>query len=154
VVGIVCLPWTYFVITFGLPLWASFIGAALFLPVGGEKLGFVKIVPTIILGVLCADRVILASKYIPGPGLVPFSIAVGIAAFLIVLLSKIEIFEFVPSAFAGFATTFAVMTAYPKIGMSKQSIDTILAMLIGIILSYLIQMINGAVSAKLVKTSD
>jgi hypothetical protein len=38
--------------------------------------------------------------------------------------------------------------------MSKQSIYTILAMLIGIILSYIIQLINGAVSAKLVKTSD
>lgn len=152
VVGIICIPWTYVVIAIGLPLWASFIASGVFFACGGEKQGLLKTIPTIILGILCADGVILAAKIIPGPGLVPVSIAVGIAAFLIVILSKIQILAFVPSAFAGFATTFAVMTAFPKLGMGKQSLYTFLAMLMGIIISYIIQLANGVISAKLIKT--
>ena len=152
IVGIACVPWTYFIITFGLPLWASFIGSAVFFACGGEKAGFIKTIPTIILGILCAVGVTLAYTNIGG-GLVGLSVYVGIAAFLIVVLSKIEFLAFVPASFAGFATTFAVMTAFPKLSIVQQSSNTFLAMLAGIIISYVIQVVNGFMSVKADKSA-
>ncbi len=153
VVGLACVPWTYYIITFGLPLWASFIGSALFFASGGEKDGLIKTIPTVVLGILCAVSVMKGYGLLPGPGLVPLSIAVGIAAFLIVILSQVGALAFVPGSFGSFATTFAVMTAFPKLSMTQQCINTFLAMLAGIIISYLIQVVNGIVSAKLLPSA-
>lgn len=154
VVGVACIPWTYGIITFGLPLWASFVGSALFFSSGGEKDGLIKTIPTVALGILCAVCVMKGYTLIPGAGLMVLSIAVGIAAFLIVILSQVGILAFVPAAFGSFATTFAVMTAFPKLSMTQQCLNTFLAMLAGIIISYLIQVINGILSARLVKSAE
>lgn len=150
VTGVVVIPWTYFFIAFGFPLWASFLGAAIFFACGGGKEGLVKALPASSLGVLFAAGVSIAAASVPAGGLVFLSFVCGIAAFLIVLLSTVGIFGSVPSTFVGFATTFAVMTVFPKIGMIQQLIYAILAMAAGMLISYLIQLINSAITSKLI----
>jgi len=150
IVSVVCVGWTYAFITLGIPLWASFLGAASYFAGGGNKTGLLKALPSGLLGIVVAlGTVFLATKVLAG-GLLTLSLVVGVAGFIVITITRIGFFDFIPGTFVGYATTFAIMAAFPTSSLSEQGIKAAIGLVAGIAVGYLIHVVNSALSPRLV----
>lgn len=149
VVAVVCIPWTYAFITFGIPLWASFLGAGSYFAGGGDKSGLLKAVPSGLLGILLAVSTVFLAVNVLGGGLLVLSLVVGAAGFTAIALSRSSSFAFIPGTFVGYATTFAVMAAFPSASLPEQATKAGVGLLAGVAMGYLIQTVNSVLSPRL-----
>ncbi len=132
--------WTYASVKLGLPTWAAFIGWAFYFVAGDDISAIAKVgVPTVI-GVLFGYLSLYGLKAGGEAGVVVISLAVGVAAMVLVLMMNWKAFAMAPAAFGGFAVFFAVTFGQFK-SKDAFALDNIyyslLALVIGIGLGYL-----------------
>lgn len=125
-IGILAGVWTYVSGIFGLLTWPAFVGWALFFAAGGDKNAVIKAGVPIISGVILGHLCILAAPFL-GSSL-GLAIAVTIIAIIMVMLSPINVFAFVPAQFAACASYF---------GTGAKFFPAIIPLLIGIAFGYL-----------------
>lgn len=125
-IGILAGIWTYLSGLLGLLTWPAFVGWALFFAAGGDKNAIIKAGAPITSGVILGYLSILAAPYLGST--LGLAIAVTIIAIIMVMLSPIGIFVFVPAQFAACASFF---------GTGAKFIPAIVPLLLGVAFGYL-----------------
>ncbi len=100
-VGGLAIVWTYAAIRLGLPAWAGFVSWAFFFVAGGDGKAVMKAFVPLMAGVFFG----YVSLYGGTP--LGISVAVGVSAGILVLLTAIPAFALAPAAFGAFAVFFA-----------------------------------------------
>ncbi|KKM11469.1 hypothetical protein SY88_08630 [Clostridiales bacterium PH28_bin88] len=131
-IGILAGIWTYVSGITGLLTWPAFVGWALFFAAGGDKNAIVKTGAPIICGVILGYLSVVAAPYL-GSAL-GLAIAVTIIAIIMVMLSPVSIFTFVPAQFAAAASFF---------GAGAQFVPAIVPLLLGVLFGYLSAVLPG-----------
>lgn len=99
--------WTWAAGQFGLLAWPGFVSWAIFFAAGGDVKAIMKALVPAATGMIMGLIVIQIMPSFPGAWYLP--VAVTIAAFILVMISRYSIFAFVPAAFAGCATYFGAL---------------------------------------------
>ncbi|MGH8937877.1 MAG: DUF1097 domain-containing protein, partial [Actinomycetes bacterium] len=108
-IGVLIAGWTYLALgVAALPVWAGIIAWGCFFAAGGKTTGLVKTIASNLSGVLWAFLALEAAGRMGG-GVPALSVAVGVAAFIMVLQAKISLLSFIPGAFLGAATAVSVV---------------------------------------------
>lgn len=142
-IGVLIAGWTYVALGPGaLPVWAGIIAWGCFFAAGGKTTGLVKTVASNLSGVLWAFLALQIANRLGG-GLPVLSVAVGVAALIMVLQSRISTLSFIPGAFIGAATAVSVV-----VGANGTWTKTIIALVAGALLGYLSEMIAGMMSTR------
>jgi hypothetical protein len=140
-IGVLIAGWTYVALGPGaLPVWAGIVAWGSFFAAGGKTTGLVKTIASNLSGVLWAFLALQAATRMGG-GTTMISIAVGVAALIMVLQAKISTLSFIPGAFLGAATAVSVV-----VGANGTWTKTIIALVAGAVLGYLSEMIAGMLS--------
>jgi hypothetical protein len=145
-VGILATLWTYASVTLGWPTWAAFISWAFFFVAGADAKAIIKAGFPILVGVLFGYACLYGLKLGEGGiGVLGVSIAVGVAAFLLVLLMNWEPLALASAAFGGFAVFFAFTFGYSggNIFALSNVGYSLLTLFIGLGLGYLSVSIPG-----------
>lgn len=138
-IGVLIAGWTYVALGPGnLPVWAGIVAWGCFFAAGGKVTGLTKTIAANLSGVLWAY---LALKLAGNAGLPMLSVAVGVAALIMVLQSKIPLLSFIPGAFLGAATAVSVV-----VGANGSWTKTIIALIAGALLGYISELVAGALS--------
>lgn len=103
-VGILAGLWGQFSGDLGLITWVAFVAWAMFYAAGGKRAGYLKTVPTNMVGVLWGWLMVWFAGVLGFTG--ALGIAVGIGAFAMVVQAKIPWLSFIPGAFAGTSCYF------------------------------------------------
>ena len=145
-IGILIAAWTYIALgtAAALPVWAGIVAWGCFFAAGGKTTGLTKTVASNISGVFWAFVALKLSESLPGIGML--SLLVGVAAFFMVLQSKISLLSFIPGAFLGAATAVSVVSA--KGPFPHPWIRTCVALVLGALFGYLSEMLAGAIARK------
>jgi hypothetical protein len=142
-IGILIAGWTYLALgVAALPVWAGIIAWGCFFAAGGKTTGLTKTIAANLSGVLWAFCALYLSTRFGG-GVPMLSLLVGIAAFIMVMQSKIPALSFIPGAFIGAATAVSVV-----VGASGTYTNTIIALVAGAVFGYLSEMLAGALGPK------
>jgi Protein of unknown function (DUF1097) len=140
-IGVLIAGWTYVALgPAALPVWAGIVAWGCFFAAGGKTTGLVKTVASNLSGVLWAFLALQAATRLGG-GTPILSVAVGVAALIMVLQAKIPTLSFIPGAFLGAATAVSVV-----VGANGTWSKTIVALVAGAVLGYLSEMIAGMLS--------
>ena len=124
-IGILAGIWTFFSGVLGLLTWPCFVGWALFFAAGGDKNAIWKAGCPIICGAVLGFLSVAAAPYLGST--LGLAIAVTIIAIIMVMLSPISVFGFVPAQFAACAVFF---------GAGAKFMPAILPLIIGVLLGY------------------
>jgi hypothetical protein len=144
--GVLAALWTYASIKLGWPTWAAFVGWAFFFVAGGDAKAIIKAGAPTLVGVLFGYAALYGLNLGGELGIVGISVAVGLCAFVLVLLMNWEPLALATAAFGSFAVFFAFtfgqfksenFFAFANIGYP------LLGLFIGIILGYLSAAIPG-----------
>jgi hypothetical protein len=139
-VGILATAWTYASIKLAWPTWAAFVSWAFFFVAGGDAKAAVKTgVPTLV-GVLMGYLSLYGLKFGGETGIVAISVAVGVAALLLVVMMNWKPFALAPAAFGAFAVFFAFTFGQFKtkdVFALDNVVYCLLTLAIGIALGYL-----------------
>ncbi|MBI5303934.1 MAG: DUF1097 domain-containing protein [Chloroflexi bacterium] len=136
-VGVLATAWTYASVKLGLPTWAAFVGWAFFFVAGGDAKAMMKAgVPTLV-GVLFGYAALYGLKLNGEAGVIGVSVAVGVAALVLVIMMNWETFALAPAAFAAFASFFAFAFASKDVFALDNILYTLITLVIGIVLGYL-----------------
>ena len=146
-IGILIAGWTYVALgVAALPVWAGIIAWGCFFAAGGKTTGLTKTIASNLSGVAWAFLALLALPRVGGTT-VALSLLVGLAAFFMVLQSKISILSFIPGAFLGAATAVSVVvgagTTFPH-----PWVKTIIALVAGAVLGYVSEMLAGSLGGR------
>ncbi len=136
-VGILATIWTYASIKLGLPTWAGFVGWAFYFVAGGDFKAIQKAVLPIIVGVLFGYASLYGLKLGGETGVIGISVAVGVAALVLVVLMNWSAFALAPAAFAAFASFFAFAFASKDMFVIDNIIYTLITLIIGVVVGYL-----------------
>ncbi len=120
-----------------LPVWAGLIAWGAFFAAGGKTTGLIKTLASNLSGVLWAWIALTLSAQFGG-GVPILSALVGVAAFGMVMQSRIPQLSFIPEAFLGAATAVSVV-----VGASGTWVNTIIALVAGAVLGFLSELIAG-----------
>ena len=141
-IGVLIAAWTYIALgPAALPVWAGIIAWGCFFAAGGKTTGLTKTVASNLSGVFWAFVALKLSESFPGLGML--SLLVGVAAFFMVLQSKISLLSFIPGAFLGAATAVSVV-----VGAKGTYTGTVIALVAGAVFGYLSEMLAGAIGRK------
>jgi hypothetical protein len=144
--GVLAALWTYASIKLGWPTWAAFVGWAFFFVAGADAKAIIKAGAPTLVGVLFGYAALYGLNLGGELGIVGISVAVGLCAFVLVLLMNWEPLALATAAFGSFAVFFAFtfgqfasenFFAFANIGYP------LLGLFIGIILGYLSAAIPG-----------
>jgi len=136
-VGILAAIWTYAAIKLGLPVWAGFVGWAFYFVAGGDAKALMKAgVPTVV-GVLFGYVALYGLKLGGEAGVIGVSVAVGVAALILVVLMNWAAFALAPAAFAAFASFFAFTLVKQDVFAVENIVYTLITLIIGLVLGYL-----------------
>ena len=142
-IGVLIAGWTYVALGPGaLPVWAGIVSWGCFFAAGGKTTGLTKTIASNMSGVLWAFLALQASTMLGG-GVAILSACVGVAAFIMVMQSKVSALSFIPGAFLGAATAVSVV-----VGASGTWINAVIALLAGAVLGYLSEMLAGMLAKK------
>jgi hypothetical protein len=147
-IGILIAGWTYVASpeVAGLPVWAGIVAWGCFFAAGGKTTGLSKTIASNLSGVVWAFLALQALPRVGGTT-VALSLLVGLAAFFMVLQSKISILSFIPGAFLGAATAVSVVvgagTMFPH-----PWVKTIIALVAGAVLGYVSEMLAGSIGGR------
>ena len=115
-VAILAALWTYVSLKMGLPTWSAFVSWGFFFVAGADTKAFVKagapIIAGAVFGYLCIYALKVGSGDMP---VIAVSVAVGLAALLLVLMMSMELFALTPAAFGAFAVFFAYVFGKPAV---------------------------------------
>ncbi|MGH7498852.1 MAG: DUF1097 domain-containing protein [Gemmatimonadales bacterium] len=140
-IGVLIAGWTYVALgPAALPVWAGIMAWGCFFAAGGKTTGLMKTVASNLSGVLWAFLALQVATRLGG-GTPILSVAVGVAALIMVLQAKIPTLSFIPGSFIGAATAVSVV-----VGANGTWTKTIVALVIGAVLGYLSEMIAGMIS--------
>ena len=140
-IGVLIAGWTYVALGPGaLPVWAGIVAWGCFFAAGGKTSGLMKTVASNLSGVLWAFVALQAATRLGG-GTEVLSAAVGVAALIMVLQSKVPALSFIPGAFLGAATAVSVV-----VGANGTWTKTVIALVIGAVLGYLSEMLAGVLA--------
>ena len=142
-IGVLIAGWTYLAIgVAALPVWAGIVAWGCFFAAGGKTEGLVKTIASNLSGVFWAFLALYVWN-MAGQGVPLLSLLVGVAAFAMVLQSKIPALSFIPGAFLGAATAVSVV-----VGASGTWVNTVIALVAGAVLGYLSEMLAGAMATR------
>lgn len=146
-IGVLIAGWTYVALgVAALPVWAGIIAWGCFFAAGGKTTGLTKTIASNLSGVVWAFLALEGSRRFGG-GVPVLSILVGVAAFFMVLQSKIPTLSFIPGAFLGAATAVSVVvgagTTFPH-----PWVKTIVALVAGAVLGYVSEMLAGSIGGR------
>lgn len=142
-IGVLIAGWTYVALGPGaLPVWAGIVAWGCFFAAGGKTTGLTKTIASNLSGVLWAFLAIQAATMLGG-GTAILSACVGVAAFGMVLQSKVSALSFIPGAFLGAATAVSVV-----VGASGTWTNAVIALVAGAVLGYVSEMLAGAMAKK------
>ena len=146
-IGILIAAWTYIALgtAAALPVWAGIVAWGCFFAAGGKTTGLTKTVASNISGVFWAFVALYLSASLPGVG--GLSFLVGVAAFFMVLQSKIPALSFIPGAFLGAATAVSVVVGAEG-KFPHPWARTVIALVLGAVFGYLSEMLAGAIARK------
>ena len=137
-IGVLIAGWTYVALGPGaLPVWAGIVAWGCFFAAGGKTTGLTKTIASNLSGVLWAFIALQAATRLGG-GTAVLSAAVGVAALIMVMQSKIPVLSFIPGAFLGAATAVSVV-----VGANGTWTKTIIALVAGALLGYVSEMLAG-----------
>jgi uncharacterized protein DUF1097 len=140
-IGVLIAGWTYVALGPGaLPVWAGIAAWGCFFAAGGKTTGLVKTIASNLSGVLWAFLALQAAAQLGG-GTPILSVAVGVAALIMVLQAKIPTLSFIPGSFIGAATAVSVV-----VGANGTWTKTIIALVAGALLGYLSEMLAGVLA--------
>ena len=140
-IGVLIAGWTYVALGPGaLPVWAGIVAWGCFFAAGGKMTGLTKTIASNLSGVLWAFLALQAATRFGG-GTAVLSVAVGVAALIMVMQSRISVLSFIPGAFLGAATAVSVV-----VGANGTWTKTIIALVVGAVLGYLSEMLAGMMS--------
>ncbi len=141
-IGVLIAGWTYVALgPAALPVWAGIIAWGCFFAAGGKTTGLVKTIASNLSGVLWAFLALQVATRLGG-GTPILSVAVGVAALIMVLQSRISALSFIPGAFLGAATAVSVV-----VGANGTWAKTIIALVAGALLGYISEMLAGMMSS-------
>jgi hypothetical protein len=142
-IGILIAGWTYLALgVAALPVWAGIVAWGCFFAAGGKTQGLAKTIAANLSGVLWAF-VALSLWNSFGGGVPLLSLLVGVAAFFMVVQSKIPALSFIPGAFLGAATAVSVV-----VGASGSWTNTIIALVAGALFGYVSEMFAGVIGSR------
>lgn len=137
-IGVLIAGWTYVALGPGaLPVWAGIVAWGCFFAAGGKTTGLTKTIASNLSGVLWAFLALEAATRLGG-GTPILSVAVGVAALIMVLQAKVPALSFIPGSFLGAATAVSVV-----VGANGTWTKTIIALVAGALLGYLSEMVAG-----------
>ncbi len=140
-IGVLIAGWTYLALgVAALPVWAGIIAWGCFFAAGGKTTGLVKTVASNLSGVLWAFLALEAAERMGG-GVPALSVAVGVAALIMVLQSKVSLLSFIPGAFLGAATAVSVV-----VGASGTWPKAAIALVVGALFGYVSELLAGAMA--------
>ena len=141
-IGILIAGWTYVALgPAALPVWAGIVAWGCFFAAGGKTSGLVKTIASNLSGVLWAFLALQVATRLGG-GTPILSVAVGVAALIMVLQSRISALSFIPGAFLGAATAVSVV-----VGANGTWTKTIIALVAGALLGYISEMLAGMMAS-------
>lgn len=144
---------TWFYLTVGsILIWAGFVAWACYFHTGGDEAALKKTIINNIFGVVCgwAAAVLILSVKMPLPLPVWAGIAVGLAAFILVMAAHNEMLSTIPAGVYGFGCTFAYLLQTPKmLDLSKLLAPSMENALIVVPISMAIGAVFGFASGKL-----
>ncbi|HEY8256921.1 MAG TPA: DUF1097 domain-containing protein [Gemmatimonadales bacterium] len=142
-IGVLIAGWTYVALgPAALPVWAGIVAWGCFFAAGGKTTGLTKTIASNLSGVLWAFLALQAATRFGG-GTAILSVAVGVAALIMVMQSKIPVLSFIPGAFLGAATAVSVV-----VGANGTWSKTIIALVAGAVLGYVSEMLAGMLAGK------
>ncbi|OYT99938.1 MAG: hypothetical protein CFE40_01015 [Burkholderiales bacterium PBB1] len=140
-VGILATLWTYLSIKMSLPTWSSFVSWAFFFVAGADTKAFIKAGAPILAGVVFGYLTLFGLKVgSGGTPVIAISLAVGLAALLLVIMMGWELFALTPAAFGAFAVFFAYVFGKPAVDDIYSLTNVWIVVLtqgIGLLLGYL-----------------
>jgi hypothetical protein len=137
-IGVLIAGWTYVALGPGaLPVWAGIVAWGCFFAAGGKTTGLVKTIASNLSGVLWAFLALQAATRLGGSTTM-ISVAVGVAALIMVVQAKISALSFIPGSFLGAATAVSVV-----VGANGTWTKTIIALVAGAILGYVSEAVAG-----------
>jgi hypothetical protein len=145
--------WLYLTVG-GILIWAGFIAWACFFHAGGDQAALQKTVINNIFGVICGwgAAVLILGVPLAGTLTLPVwaGIAVGIAAFILVMGAHIPLLSAIPAGVYGFGCTFAYLLQTPgKLALPKLMAPSMENALIVVPISMALGAVFGFASAKL-----
>lgn len=141
-IGVLIAGWTYVALgPAALPVWAGIVAWGCFFAAGGKTTGLMKTVASNLSGVLWAFLALQAATRLGG-GTPILAVAVGVAALIMVLQSRISALSYIPGAFLGAATAVSVV-----VGANGTWSKTVIALVAGALLAYLSEMLAGMISS-------
>jgi hypothetical protein len=115
-IGVLIAVWTYIAAGIAaLPFWAGIVAWACFFAAGGKTDGLLKTLASLLSGVFWAFLVLTIHARYGNDNVVILSALVGVAAFIMVMQSKIAVLAFIPGAFLGAASAVAASGAWSKV---------------------------------------
>lgn len=148
-IGILAGTWVYVGLlpAIALPVWVGVISWACFYAVGGKKEGLLKTLCSNLSGLLWGFLIVTVYGKLGG-SLIVLAVAVAVGCFIMCVMAKINIFSFIPGAFAGTASYFSVVFYYgaAKVTGRFDWLDTAICLIAGAILALLSQAIGTALS--------
>jgi hypothetical protein len=135
-VGILAAIWTFASIKLGLSTWAAFVGWALFFVAGGDSKAIMKAGVPIVVGVLFGYVSLYGLKLGGDMAVIGVSVAVGVAALILILLMNWAPTALAPAAVAGFATFFGFTLVQTDVFDINHVVFTLLALAIGLVLGF------------------
>lgn len=142
-VGIIAAAWTYASIKWGLPTWAAFVSWAFFFVAGGDTKAIMKASVPLTCGVIAGY---LSLYGLSAAGEMGVSVAVGVAAAILVILTNWGPFALAPAAFSAFAVFFAVVFGKfvnPEMFAPANVYITLLTLFIGVGLGWVSTAVPG-----------
>lgn len=109
-IGVLIAIWTYIAIgVAALPVWAGIVAWGCFFAAGGKTDGLMKTIASNLSGVLWAFLAVTAYGRFGNNNVTVLAVLVGVAAFIMVVQSRIGALAFIPGAFLGAATAVSVV---------------------------------------------
>jgi uncharacterized protein DUF1097 len=151
-IAVLIAVWTYLAAgVASLPVWVGVVTWGAFFAAGGKTDGMIKTIAASLSGLVWAFIASLVLGKIGG-GTLALSVLVGVAAFMMVLQSKVSLLSFIPGAFLGAAVFFgAGLASGPTIGSSLGKVA--LALVAGAVFGRLSEMLAGEISHKKAETA-
>jgi hypothetical protein len=146
-IGILIAGWTYVAVgPAALPVWAGIVAWGCFFAAGGKTTGLSKTIASNLSGVFWAFVALYLNGTLKG-GIGTLALLVGVAAFFMVLQSKIAVLSFIPGAFLGAATAVSVVVGAEG-KFPHPWFRTAIALVLGAVLGYLSEMLAGSFSRR------
>lgn len=143
-IGVLAGVWAQVSSALALVTWVGFVAWASFYAAGGKKEGLLKAVASNLSGVLWGFIIALLLSAFGGMPLA-LGIAIAIGCFIMVIQANFKYLSFIPGAFAGCASYF---------GTGGDWKAAVIALIAGVVLGYLSEVIGVSLSNIGKKTTD